>query len=277
MEVRSYYDTLRRLAEMQRNLGALKQYADSNRNSIELKVEKWVTPFGLLPLAVFADGLGLNITIGRNSQNVKRYLRSIYFPKGITNLNWLRSKSYIPVSKLDIEKGDEALTKYEELILEKIEDKQTRSSFTNSLKYLTSEMVTNIKEHAQVDHYWIFSQYWPKSKTCEITIADTGIGYMESYKGTAYEVDNHVEAISNAIHGYSSKDDVERGTGIPGMINIFCKGYGGCVVIISGDALLLMEKDQQDFYSLETDWKGVFIGIRFEISEINALDYLSSD
>lgn len=277
MEVRNYFDPLSRLAEMQRNLRTLKQYADSKRKSIELRVERWVTPFGLLPLAVYAKSLGIAITTGRNSQRVKRYLRQIYFPEGISDLKWMRSASYLPISQLRIETGDEALTKYEELILQKIPNETLRSSFQNSLKYLTSEMVTNIKEHALVDRYWMLAQYWPRTETCEIAIADTGIGYKESYSGTENDVETHVEAIRNAIHGISSKNDVERGTGIPGMINIFCEGYGGCVVIMSGDTLLFIEKDAQEFYSLETDWKGVFLGIQFKLSKINALAFLSGD
>lgn len=135
-------------------------------------------------------------------------------------------------------------------------------------------MVTNIKEHAQVDRYWILSQYWPSSETCEIAIADTGIGYKKSYQGTSYEVKTHQDAIKNAIHGNSSKNDIERGTGIPGMIKIFCEGYGGCVVIMSGDRLLYMENE---FYSLALNWPGSFVGIRFKLSDINALAYLAGD
>jgi len=275
MEITNEFNTLRRLAQMHINLRTIKQYAESNRKSIQLRIENWVTPFGVLPLAVYANTLGLTITTGRNKRSVRSYLQRIYFPRGISDLNWIKSSSYLPISKLRIKTDDQYLTKYEDLIISKIKNKKIRFPFQNSLKYLTSEMITNINEHAMVDHYWIVAQYWPKTKTCEIAIADTGIGYKESYKGTAYEVENHIEAIMNAIQGNSSKDDIERGTGIPGMINIFCKGYGGCVVIMSGDTLLLIEKEQQDFYSLEVGWRGVFIGIRFKVSEINALEYLS--
>ena len=227
------------------------------------------------PLAVYAESNGLTITTGRNTQKVKNYLRLIHFPRGISDLNWITGTSYLPLSKLRIETGDQHLTRYENLILKKIKNQKIRSSFQNALKYLTSEMVTNIKEHAQVDHYWLFSQYWPKTETCEIAIADPGIGYRESYRDTSFEVESHVEAIRNAVQGYSSKDDIERGTGIPGMINIFCEGYGGCIAIMSGDSLLYMDKDQKDFYSLEVDWNGVFIGLQFKLSRINALKYLS--
>jgi hypothetical protein len=274
MEIRQY-DTLNRLAEMQNNLRELISYSNRGRNSIELKVQKRATPFGILPLAVYADLLNMDITYGRNSNDVKRYLRNIAFPQGVSRLSKLRTSTYLPISKLDVNRGDKYLSQYEDMILRNIDDDEILSSFRNSLKYLTSEMVTNIKEHAEVNHYWIMSQYWPSSETCEITVADTGIGYKESYKDSSYEVETHEDAIKNAIHGRSSKDNIERGTGIPGMIKIFCEGYGGCIVIMSGDKLLYMEDEKNDFYNLDVFWNGVFIGIRFQLSVINALAYLA--
>ena len=276
MEIRQY-PVLNRLAEMQSNLRALNDYNEHGKRFIELKIQKWATPFGILPLAIYADKLNMGITYGRNTQEIKRYLRNTYFPRGVSDLSFLRNSTYLPLSKLAIDTGDKYLSQYEDLILRNIKNDEVQSSFRNALKYLTSEMVTNIKEHAQVDHYWIMSQYWPTSETCEICIADTGIGYLNSYIGTPYEVETHEDAIKNAIQGNSSKDDVERGTGIPGVIKIFCEGYGGCVVIMSGDKLLYMEDDKNDFYDLNIDWQGAFIGIRFKLGVINALAYLAGD
>lgn len=274
MEIRQYH-ILNRLAETQSNLRALIDYNERGKKSIELKVQDWATPFGVLPLAIYADKLNMDITYGRNKTKVRSYLRNIYFPRGASNLRYLRNSTYLPLSRLPIDTGDEYLSRYEDLILSNIKDEEVRTSFRNALKYLTSEMVTNIKEHAQTDHYWIMSQYWPTSKACEIAIADTGIGYRDSYKGTPYEVATHEDAIKNAVQGNSSKDDVERGAGIPGLIKIFCEGYGGSVVLLSGDKLLYMEGHKNDFYDLSIDWEGVFIGIRFELKVINALAYLA--
>jgi hypothetical protein len=240
-----------------------------------LHADKWVTPFSLLPLAVYASRLRMRISYGRNKSEVKGYLRNIRFPKGVNRIDSL-SSTYLPLSRLSVESGDEYLTRYEDRIIGKVMDEKVRMSFQNSLKYLTSETVTNIKEHAQVDDYWLLAQYWPASETCEIAIADSGVGYLGSYRGTAYEVDTHEEAIKNVIHGCSSKDDVERGTGIPGMIKIFCEGYKGCVVIMTGDRLLYIEEENSDFYELDFNWDGVFVGIRFKLGIVNALAYLAS-
>lgn len=276
MEV-AQYDTMPRIAEMHMNLLSLIKHKEEGKNSIELKIKKWATPFSILPLAIYSDLYGIELKYGRNSWNVKKYLNNINFPRGTSNVNQLSLTTWLPLSRPKISDGDEYLTYYENKILKNIKDQTIRSSFTNSLKYLTSEMVTNIKEHAQVDDYWILSQYWPASETCEIAIADTGIGYRKSYEGTSYEVESHQDAIKNAIQGNSSKGDEERGTGIPGMIRIFCEGYGGCVVIMSGNRLLYMDKEKNDFYTLGLNWPGAFVGIRFKLRDINTLAYLAGD
>jgi anti-sigma regulatory factor (Ser/Thr protein kinase) len=274
MEIRNQFNTLQILADMQQNIGIMKHCVDVGKKSVGLKIVEWATPMGLLPLAIYANLCGLDITTGRNNQKIQGYLRSIYFPRGLSNLQWAKRSSYLPISRFSIEKDDNSLTSYENLILGKISEEDVKSSFLNSLKYLTSEMVTNVKEHAQVEDYWIAAQYWRKTETCEIAIADTGRGYRESYRGTQYEVETHSDAITNAVKGNSSKNDVERGAGIPGMINLFCNGYGGTVVIMSGDALLYMDKEKQEFYSLDVDWQGVFLGLRFKLSYLDPLSYL---
>jgi len=274
MEIRQF-NILPRLAEMQSNLGVLRRYSTSGKRNVELKIQKWATPMGLLPLTIYAGQLNMRITIGRNTDSIKSYLGLICFPEGTMNMDWFVGKSYLPLSRLSIERDDEVLTRYEKLILDGIKNKEMRDSFRNSLKYLTSELVTNIKEHASVDEYWIQAQYWPSNKTCEIAIADTGVGYLESYKGTRYEVATHEDAIRNAVEGNSSKNDVERGAGIPSIIKIFCEGYGGNIVMMSGDSLLNMSGEDQSFYKLDIPWQGAFIGINFKLGIIDTLAYLS--
>ncbi len=274
MEIRHRFDTLLILADMQRNLSVLKRAKAARKKTVELRIEKWATPIGLLPLAIYANRLNLNVTYGRNATGVRSYLERIRFPEGTPNLKWARSSSYLPITRLSPESDDETLTRYEELILKGIKKKEIRDSFRDALKYLTSELVTNIKEHAHTDHYWILAQYWPKTETCQIAIADAGIGYLESYRNTEYEVSTNKEAITNAINGNSSKNDVERGAGIPGVVKIFCEGYGGDIIIMSGDALLYLNRKNNDFYELDVPWDGAFVGLQFKLSVINTLAYL---
>lgn len=274
MEIQEEFNTLNILTEMQRNLGVIKRIKSFKKESVELKIGNWATPLGLLPLAIYSNNLNIRITSGRNSSKIKSYLEKIKFPEGTTKLGKMSGSSYLPLSKLNVDSDDATLTLYEDLLLAGVKNDEIRNSFRNSLKYLISELVTNIKEHAHIDHYWILAQYWPATKTCQIAIADTGIGYLESYRNTHYEVTSHKEAITNTVKGNSSKDDVERGAGIPGMIKIFCEGYKGDLALMSGDALLFLSGGKMDFYELDNLWQGVFVGLQFKLSIINTLAFL---
>lgn len=70
MEVRQYY-TMPRIAEMHNNLLTLLKKHREGKETIELKVKKWATPFGILPLAIFSDLYNVEIKYGRNSMDVK--------------------------------------------------------------------------------------------------------------------------------------------------------------------------------------------------------------
>lgn len=72
---------------------------------------------------------------------------------------------------------------------------------------------------------------------CEIVIADCGIGYRASYKGTKYEVKSDREAIINALVGKSSKRENLRGAGIPSIAKVFIRGYRGKLIIMSGKSI----------------------------------------
>jgi hypothetical protein len=71
MEIKQQFQTLQILAEMQRNIGVIRRCTSTGRKSIELKIDKWATPMGLLPLAIYAHNQGITVTTGRNTQTVK--------------------------------------------------------------------------------------------------------------------------------------------------------------------------------------------------------------
>ena len=182
----------------------------------------------------------------------------------------------LPLSKLGTGIDDDVLGRYEETIIANVSP-GSKSSFRNALKYLTSELTTNVREHSGVDHYWLLAQYWPSTETCEIAIADIGKGYLESYRGTNYEVNNHHEAIRNAVEGYSSKGWVERGTGIPGTIRLFTEGYGGEIMVYTGDALWHMKERATSRYDVPISWRGVVLGLSFKMRNVNIYPYISGD
>jgi hypothetical protein len=271
MEIFGHYGISKRIDEMIINLKELDDALRKGQKQAELCKVGWVSPLSILPLAVFANKHQIKIACSEEDHNVLTYLEIIGFPQGIKDFT-KSDKRYLPITQLPCSIESELLRKYEERIMENIDEKY-RSSFLNALTYLTCELEDNVREHARIDHYWLLAQYWNNNKTCEITLADTGIGYRESYRGTTYEVETDLEAINNALEGKSSKKLNERGAGIPRIINMFINGYGGKVVIMSGESLLYYGKEKIKTYDLDFKWSGVFVGINFALREIKIEDY----
>ena len=246
----------------------------AGRNAVDLHEVEWIYPISFLPMVVYANhnNISINCYEENYSIDICNYLNSICFPEGTTKLSGVH-KNYLPITRLACTTGNDILTKYEDRMIEKV-DRENRNPFLYSLKYLTSELESNVREHARVKDYWIFSQYWSASRTCEIAICDTGIGYRASYVGTPFEVPRHIDAIINALAGKSSKSPQERGAGIPSIVNMFIEGYKGEMIMMSGDALLYLHQGEDMGYRLGLSWEGSFVGLRFVLKGINIYDYL---
>ncbi|MEN3052014.1 MAG: hypothetical protein ABC596_09420 [Candidatus Methanosuratincola petrocarbonis] len=242
----------------------------SKQHSEEAVIDcaEWVSPLSLLPIAVYANNNGIKVRCLEINPEIRKYLYIIGFPYG-KELS-ITDKRYLPITKLSCLE-DSPLSDYERRILDACGKESL--SLLNAIKYLTSELEDNVKQHAGVDHYWILAQYWSKTNTCEIAMADVGIGYKESYKGTKFEVQTDLEAIYNALEGRSSKPSNERGAGIPTIVKMFTEGYGGKVVIMSGNALVYYKKDEVKEYNLDFSWKGAFVGINFPVKQIEIEKY----
>lgn len=268
-----------RLDELVSNLTEIAKAKSEGCTEIELSKVGFVTPLAILPLAVYANyhGIKINCTEDATSDPC-RYLETIGFQEGVTTLP--SRKKYLPITKLPPVEDNNVLGEYEDRIL--AETKTTNAmGFKTSLKYLTSELVNNVNEHAQIDHYWILAQYYAfsQNKTCEIVIADNGIGYKNSYKGTEFEVKTDKEAIENALEGKSSKSaktkSNERGTGIPSIANIFLRGYGGKLVIMSGQSLIYYKKEGKKEFDTDYCWNGSLVCINFNVKDVNPLKYIA--
>ncbi len=267
------YSTTKRLVEL---IGNLKELAIAKRRrtkSVDLCEVGWVSPISILPIAVYANNHKIQVTCSEEDGAISTYLDAICFQQG-TEEPRISLKSYLPITRLSCDdQNDCVLTKYEDLILSRIPQEDRKPS-TNSIKLLTSELLANIREHAKVDDYWILAQYWNASRTCEIAMCDTGIGYKESYRGTQFEVKKHIDAIQNALEGKSSKRSKERGAGIPTIVRMFVEGYGGEVVILSGDSLLYVHKNESTPHQSRMNWQGSLVGIRFKLKQIDFYQYL---
>ena len=272
MKITQEFDLMSILAEMDVNLAEMMGGSSAGYRVVDLDVSaNWVTPIHLIALAASSKYLGIKIACRISKSKTRAYINRIRFPDGTRDV--LSSGTAIPLTMLDSHRDDDILGEYEARILQDVE-KRYRSNFENTLKYMTSELTTNIREHSRSESYWILAQHWPSTDTCEIAIADTGIGYLESYRGTDYEVENHHAAITNALEGRSSKNNVERGAGVPSTVRIFTEGYGGEVVMMTGDAIRVVRGSVSTPYRLRSSWQGTLIGLHFDMKNVNIYPYL---
>ena len=264
-----------RIEELVDNLEELETAKLKGLNKIELSQAKFITPLSLLPIAVYAVDNNIKIDCTEKDYNVCSYLDTIGFPNGVKELT-SKGKRYLPITKLPPIEENNLLSEYEDKILSQVSFND--NSFKTSLKYLTSEVVNNVNEHAFIDHYWLLAQYYSPTKTCEIVMTDCGLGYRTSYNGTKFEVKTDLEAIENALEGRSSKsaklDSPERGKGIPTIANMFVKGYSGKLIIISGKSMIYYSKNKKQPIELKSNWKGSLVGIRFNLKTIDPLSYV---
>lgn len=270
MKIDINYGISGRIEELIENIAEVETVRQSNAKTIRLETVKWVSPLSILPLIIYVKNNSIDLICEEKDPKIKSYLKTIGFPNGVEDIRD-SEKSYLPIMKISCNCKDSILSEYEDRIMNITN--LNLSSFRTAVKFLTSELQENVKEHARIDHYWLLAQYWKERKICEVAIADTGIGYKESYKGTRYEVQTDLEAIKNALEGKSSKKIEERGAGIPGILKIFTEGYGGKVVIMSGNALVYYGRDKVDKYELPFNWKGAFVVINFIVKDIPIQDY----
>lgn len=273
MRIQERYGISERIEELISNLRVLDD-ALHEGNQVDLCRAEFVTPLSILPLVVFAYHNNIKITCSEQDNNVLTYLDTIGFPDGFTELPKDR-KRYLPMTRLLPVEEDTILGQYEDRIVEQAGNNEYTSSFKSSLKYLTSELVNNVNEHANIDHYWLLAQYWEQpTKTCEIVIADCGIGYKQSYQGTCFEAHSDREAIINALEGKSSKRENARGQGIPSITRMFVDGYGGKLIIMSGKSIVYYKQNERKEMKLKSHWQGALVSINFNLKVINPYSYL---
>lgn len=271
MQIKKQFRTPDKLMEMVRNIKEIDAAVSNKKKSVAITNVGWISPISLLPLVVHSAQNGIKIRCSSKRKGVTPYLNRVCFPEGTEDLSEINA-NHLPITRFSCGLENPLLGKYEESIISKISP-EYRNSFISGLKFLTSELQSNVEQHAKINHYWIFAQYWEKTKTCEICLADSGIGYMESYRGTKYEINDHSSAIKNAIQGLSSKTPDERGAGLTGIMKMFIDGYKGEMVILSGDSLLYLYSKKPIIYKCPINWKGAFVGLKFRLKDLKIEDY----
>lgn len=257
---------------------------------IDFKNIRFVHPVFILTIAALIysyriKGYTIHI-VNINNEQCRKYLKKIRFPIGLRPdelktwnkiFNYYSGKRYLPILNFSTSQNE-----YETIIRNNLLSKLNQflvkncnlsGNFFSPISYLISEITDNIVEHSGIDRGWVTCQYYSDKNYLDIVILDMGKSILGSYSENQIEgIDNDISAIKAAISGVSTKDDRDRGRGIPTSKNMIINGLGGNFLIMSGKALLLDNK----ILPLPVRWNGTIIALRIpkENRNFNYLDFV---
>lgn len=182
---------------------------------------------------------------------------------------------FVPLTRI---KTSEELTKF---ITEVTPLLHLKPLHAEPLRYVLSELIRNVLEHSQSEHGAIVSaQYYSKSNTIRVGIADTGVGIWKTIN-QSYNPKNDLEAIQLALTpGITGTTKKEGGTEYnAGAGLFFIKSMAAVnkdfLVIYSGKAMYKLLKRRGKRIALHADpfedrhtkrndlpsWNGTVVGI----------------
>jgi sensor histidine kinase regulating citrate/malate metabolism len=150
-------------------------------------------------------------------------------------------------------------------IAQEIEKLKMPKNFLQFILYTISELFANVKEHSRAKIVFVQIKI---NKDCLIRIEDKGIGLRRSYLLKKIFPKDDASAIEFALSGLSTKEPRERGFGLY-TIRKFIEELQGKMIIESGKALAIIEKNKIQFQNLLKKKKGVTVQIETEIKDVD--------
>lgn len=244
----------------------------------------FVTPFFILPLMLYREKCGKNITCVNISDGVRYYLDAINFDHSTVAddiedfhgyMEIYSEKRFIPIINFPASKPKDDIKNEILSVTENIMVKQLsiNGEIRKALSYMLAETIDNITEHSECERGYIFAQYYPTKKYIDICIADNGISILGSYiKAGKDGISNDVDALRNAGKGVSTKnlpDAENRGYGITTCKNMLAKGLNGKYFLLSGQAFHTMSEEETSYVGLPENikWDGTIVALRIPYSE----------
>jgi len=252
-------------------LKALKIIKEAKINKkIDLSEISKITPFFITPISAFLKE-NTEFSIKYPSDPYKLfYLSVIKFPD-CTNSTSIMKKSYTPLYEIKKELGnneenEEILDLLEKIIIESFGLRNNYQLFMA----VFNELICNIQQHSNSNFNCIQAQLYENKLA--ISLIDTGISIQESYRRSGFKgTKDNMEFFKLAFEGISTKEEKERGTGIPNSYNWICKGLNGNLVIISDNSAFKKVTNENiefvDLSSLNLRFQGTIVNMLFEIPE----------
>lgn len=254
--------------------------------------EKWVSVHPIVLAMIAALGYMVRETGGEihcdplSAKSAKYLVRMDLFKQlgidpGMSLHKHEPSGRFIPLTQI---RNSEDLDRF---IQELIPLLHTTPNQADAIKYVISELVRNVLEHAQSSHgAMICAQYFEKTKRVSIGVADTGIGIRTTI-ANAYPVQSDAQAIALALTpGITGTTSRPGGTGENAGAGLFfiksiAKVNRDFFLIYSGDtAYKLLKTPQKTRVNIQPDpyrdkhsmkrlprWTGTAVGVDISVED----------
>jgi len=269
----------------------LREYDPTNPDTLEITAnEKWISIHPVALAMVAARGLQVapeHITCQPLTAKSKHYLERMCLFKllrvesDMTVTEHEPAGRFIPLTQvIDSEQLSQFITEMIPLL-------HLSPRHAEPIKYVVSELIRNVIEHSLSENGAIVAaQYYKKSNTIRIGIADTGIGIRESIN-QSYNTKNDLEAIQLALTpGVTGTTRKEGGTEFNAGAGLFfiksiAKVNKTFFVVYSGNTMYKLLKPRgkkmvlyadplKDRHSIAADlsfWQGTIVGIDIDLDE----------
>ena len=241
---------------------------------------EFFTPLFVLSFIVFCVKCGKIVQV----HNLPSYLQTIKFKELGLQPDELRgsefialmqkylTKTYIPIINFPAksEARDSIISNVEQMI---INQSSIPRNISQALKYIIAESLDNISDHSESERGYIFAQVYKQKGYLDLCIADSGITLLGSYKKLENnDISSDIEAMQAAQKRVSSKnvDGAEsRGFGIYTSRRMLVEGMDGQYLMISGNAVYMLGKGYDNYYSFPSGlrWNGTIIAFRFPLNK----------
>lgn len=276
----------------------LRRFDGSDPESLKITAnKKWISihPMSLSMVAA----LGLTVNSSRiecekleaiSSHYLERMglFKFLRIPSGIKIKEHEPAGRFIPLTQIK-DSGELRAFITDMIPLLHLEPKQAEP-----IRYIVSELVRNVFEHARSEYGAVLSaQYYKKSNSIRIGIADTGVGIKETIQ-YSHSVGSHLDAIRLALMpGITGTTRREGGTELNAGAGLFfiksiAQVNRDFFIIYSGNAVYKLLKRSPAKIKLHADpfedrhskgegfplWRGTVVGIDISLDESQAFSML---
>ncbi len=175
----------------------------------------------------------------------------------------------------EIEKGKEILTQ-----ISSVHEEGKEYGGKTAFNYLLGEILDNVYTHSKFEHAWVVVFRDEVAKKVEICFLDDGVTIPGNFTKHNIPFTDEPNAVRKAATGTSTKNDVERGYGLPTTLKIVTKGLGGEALILSRAGGLAINGEKSTLYRLAGPYvlHGTMVSFRFPftIKTLNIYDYVEN-